>query len=267
VAQKDIYDMILDKYDKRWKKEALIVDAERFKTYDEVFDYQNLENIYRIMKRGHIDTLECPISTGKEANVYLANTAKGKAVVKIFRTSTATFKSVLEYIEGDRRFQRINRSSRGIIYTWTKKEYMNLETLHDEGIRVPKPVAYYRNLLVMDYIEYEGKPAPSLRILDADPDEWEEMWDTVTDCVRTMYEKCKIVHADLSEYNILYDGEPVMIDLGQAVEYHHPNANSLLKRDLDIIAKFFQKKGIPDAGKQTDSLYGELLEYRERQED
>lgn len=266
MAKKDIYDMINDKFDKRWKEEALIVDAERFKTYDEVFDYQNLENIYRIMKRGYIDTLECPVSTGKEANVYLANTSDGQAVVKIFRTSTATFKSFLEYIEGDRRFQRINRSSRGIIYTWTKKEYMNLESLHDEGIRVPEPRAYYRNLLVMEYIDYETKPAPSLRVLDAEPDEWAEMWETVKNYIRDMYEKCSIVHADLSEYNILYNGDPVLIDLGQAVEYHHPSANSFLRRDLNIISKFFEKKGIPDARSQIDLLYEELMQFREEED-
>ena len=85
MPRKDIYDLIEDKFDRK-KTEALIVDAERFKTYDEVFDRQNLDNIYALMKRGLIDTLECPISTGKEANVYRAKTSEGAAAVKIYRT-------------------------------------------------------------------------------------------------------------------------------------------------------------------------------------
>ena len=46
MAKKDVYDIVSEKYDKRIKREQLIVDADRFKTYDEVFDQQNLDNIY-----------------------------------------------------------------------------------------------------------------------------------------------------------------------------------------------------------------------------
>ena len=136
MAKKDAYDIISDKFDKRTKHETLIVDADRFKTYDEVFDQQNLDNIYRLMKRKKIKTVEYPISTGKEANVYMAKTFDVDAAVKIFRTSTATFGSFLEYIEGDHRFQRIDRSRRGIIYTWARKEFMNLDTMYEAGLSV-----------------------------------------------------------------------------------------------------------------------------------
>ncbi|MGA1822380.1 MAG: serine protein kinase RIO [Thermoplasmatota archaeon] len=261
MAKKDVYDIIDKKFDRKTKKESLIVDADRFKTYDEVFDQQNLDHIFKIMKRGDIETIECPISTGKEANVYRANTSDGEAAVKIYRTSTATFRSFLEYIEGDRRFTRINRSSRGVIYTWARKEHLNLSTLYDAGIRVPKPRSYFRNLLVMDYISYEGKPAPSIRILDADDDEWEEMWDFVINSVRKMFMECSLVHADLSEYNILYNGDPVIIDLGQAVEYHHPMAFQFLGRDLKVISTFFLKKGISTAREDSDRLFKELSDH------
>lgn len=260
MARQDIYDLISNKFDRK-KTEALIIDAERFKTYDEVFDRQNLDNIYHLMKRGLIDTLECPISTGKEANVYKANTSEGAAAVKIFRTSTATFRAFLQYIEGDRRFDRIDRSRRGIIYTWARKEYMNLEEANLEGIRVPEPKALHKNILVMGYIDYQGKPAPSLKELDADKEEWSQMWYTVKDWTTRMVKKCKLIHSDLSEYNILYDDDPVFIDLGQAVEYHHPMALEFLKRDLRVISNFFKKKGIKEAEGDSESLYRELSEH------
>ncbi|MGA1866469.1 MAG: serine protein kinase RIO, partial [Thermoplasmatota archaeon] len=247
MAKKDVYDIIDHKYDKRIKREQLIVDADRFKTYDEVFDQQNLDNIFRLMKRKKIKTVECPISTGKEANVYLAKTFGKDAAVKIFRTSTSTFGAFLEYMEGDRRFQSIDRSHRGIIYTWARKEFMNLETMHEEGIIVPKPRAIFRNVLVMDYIEYEGKPAPQLKVLDAELDEWMEMWGVVLDTVEKLFLDCELVHADLSEYNILYDGGPVFIDVGQSLDLSHPKALEMLDRDLRIISTFFEKKGIKEA--------------------
>ena len=48
---------------------------------------------------------------------------------------------------------------------------------------------------------------------------------------QAMYSKCKLVHADLSEYNILYWGRKIqVIDLGQAVEITHPSAADFLLR-------------------------------------
>ncbi len=257
---KDAYDLIDQRFDRGNKRETILIDAERFKTYDEVFDHQNLDHIYKLMRRGKIKTVECPISTGKEANVYKIKTSEGFSAMKIFRTSTSTFGAFLEYIEGDRRFQKIDRSKRGIIYTWAKKEHLNLRTMHRNGIRVPEPGAIFRNLLIMDYIEYGGKPAPQIKFLDADVDEWEDMWRTVLDTVKRIFLDCKLVHADLSEYNILYDGDPVFIDVGQSVHIEHPNALHLLERDLKIISLFFNKKGVKGAKEEAEGLKNELID-------
>ncbi|MEA3558326.1 MAG: serine protein kinase RIO [Candidatus Thermoplasmatota archaeon] len=259
MAKKDVFDIVNEKFDKRIKRETLIIDAERFKTYDEVFDQQNLDNIYRLMRRGRITTVECPVSTGKEANVYKANTDEGLAAVKIFRTSTSTFGNFLQYIDGDRRFQKIDRSKRGIIYTWARKEYVNLETMHEAGLSVPEPRALFRNILIMDYVQYEGKPAPQIKFLDAELDEWEEMWRSTLEFVKRIFMDCELVHADLSEYNILYTGELVFIDVGQSVHKEHPMAKELLKRDMKVISTFFEKKGIKSAKEEAEALREELM--------
>ncbi len=259
MSQKDIYDIVEEKFDKKWKRAKLLIDADRFKTYDEVFDHQNLDHIYKLMTRGDIDRLICPISTGKEANVYRASTKKGEEVaVKIFRTSTSTFKSFLQYIDGDRRFKRIDRSHRGVINTWARKEFMNLDAFYNKKIYVPKPRACFRNIIVMDYIDYEGKPAPQIRVLDAEMGEWEEMWADVLKMVRVAYTKCGLIHSDLSEYNILYNGSPVYIDMGQSVDKRHPHAEEFLRRDLNVITHFFEKKGLKGVKKQADALFDEL---------
>ena len=38
--------------------------------------------------------------------------------------------------------------------------------------------------------------------------------------------------------------QAVLIDFGQAVDPRHPEANNLLKRDLDRVLLFFQRQGI-----------------------
>jgi len=63
-----------------------------------------------------------------------------------------------------------------------------------------------------------------------------------------------LIHGDLSEYNmIIHDGELVIIDLGQAVTIHHPNAGDLLRRDCENVAAFFSRQGVDT---DADELFG-----------
>ena len=60
--------------------------------------------------------------------------------------------------------------------------------------------------------------------------------------VRKMYHECKLVHGDLSEYNMLYhQGEAFIIDVSQSVEHDHPHALEFLRKDLCNVTEFFRK--------------------------
>lgn len=66
-----------------------------------------------------------------------------------------------------------------------------------------------------------------------------------------MYRRCKLVHADLSEYNVLYhDGHLVIIDVSQSVEHDHPHAFEFLRKDLDNVDSFFARRGVSTLGIQ-----------------
>jgi len=50
-----------------------------------------------------------------------------------------------------------------------------------------------------------------------------------------------MVHADLSEYNILYyQKKPIIIDVSQAVLISHPYAPAFLYRDILNINRYFR---------------------------
>ena len=60
--------------------------------------------------------------------------------------------------------------------------------------------------------------------------------------MRRLYNDARLIHADLSEYNILYmKGTCYVIDVGQAVVTSHPKAMIYLERDAVNITNFFKK--------------------------
>ncbi|NOQ54508.1 MAG: phosphotransferase [Thermoplasmata archaeon] len=217
---------------------------EERKTESEVWDRQTLDAIYRFMKKGIVDTVEHPISTGKEANVFLAITPKGETiVVKIYRTSTADFRGIEEYIMGDPRFPGRRSNKRQVIYAWARKEFLNLRLAHNNGVPVPKPIDFYKNVLAMEYVGTEEMAAPEVRQVKLeDP---QTFFDQVIDAVSLLLNKAHLVHGDLSEYNILVrDGSPVLIDMGQAMMERHGRAKELLDRDCRNVARYFNRLGV-----------------------
>lgn len=232
-------------------------DADDRKSYDEVFDKKNLMRIYKLFVDGVIEQLDFPISTGKEGNVFRATTpSKGFAAVKIYRTSTATFRDMAKYVQGDPRFKGITTNRGRLIMAWAQKEYRNLERLTEVGVRVPRPIARRDNVIVMEYIGDEVEPAKEMR--DVRLEDPEVVARKLLDYVRLAYQKAELVHGDLSEFNVLMKGsEPVIIDVGQAVLLDHPLAQELLVRDLTNMARFFKKYGVlVDVKKELEEIRG-----------
>lgn len=206
----------------------------------EVFDKSTLLTLYDLANRRIIEILNGVIKTGKEANVFYAEGREGESLaVKIHRVTTSDYKAMLRYIEGDPRFKGIKRSKRSIVYTWVRKEYTNLKRALECGVRVPRPIAYKNNVLVMDFIGEGRAPSPMLK--DYEMVNPEKMFEEILSYAMKLYCRGKLVHADLSEYNILIQsGKPVFIDLSQSVIREHPNAEEFLRRDVANLVRFFR---------------------------
>ncbi|NLI74154.1 MAG: serine protein kinase RIO [Euryarchaeota archaeon] len=230
-------------------------------TMSEVFDKGTILSIYKLMKDGIIDTLEHPISTGKEGNVFAARDPQGKMIaLKIYRVSNATFNRISRYIEGDKRFRGLSGSRRKIIMAWASKEFRNLQRMYDAGINVPKPLRFHRNMVVMEYIGTEDSAAPLIKdVVLEDPD---RIYEDLLRQMKLMYKEAGLVHADLSEYNILYSQQnAVIIDVGQAVLIEHLNTKDFLYRDIDNINRFFRSRGVEV--KNRDDIFKNITEMEE----
>ncbi len=67
-----------------------------------------------------------------------------------------------------------------------------------------------------------------------------------------MYQVCRLVHADLSEYNILYnDRRLYIIDVSQSVEHDHPRSLEFLRMDIKNVGDFFARKGVDTLRERT----------------
>ena len=215
------------------------------KTQDEVFDKSTLLSLEKLISKGIINHIDFPVSTGKEGNVFRAVTPQKKyVIIKIYRTSTSTFKHISKYITGDPRFEKFQKKNRNeIISLWAQKEFINLEKLLSAGINAPKPIVKIKNILVMEYIGNYKKPASMMK--DIKLDNPEEILLILIDYIKKMYHNIRLVHSDMSPYNILiHKKKPYIIDLGQAVLIHHPNSNEFLRRDIHNIVNYFKKYDI-----------------------
>jgi len=224
-------------------------DANERKTYDEVFDQRTLLLLAKMINDGVLATVDYPVSTGKEGNVFHATARDGSALaLKIYRVSNATFKNIANYIIGDSRFRNVRRTRKDIIYAWAQKEYKNLLGMAAAGARVPRAIDQQNNILVMSYVGDESRPAPLLREVRLD-----DPTAGFEDLVETMraIRKAGLVHGDLSEYNVLvWDGHLWVIDCGQAVPLAHGHAEEWFLRDCTNVARYFRRLGVdvtPDA--------------------
>ena len=214
---------------------------EERKLESEVFDRQTLRVLAKIIKKGIIATVDFPINTGKEANVFRATTADGKfVVVKIYKMETAPFFRKIEYLEGDPRFSRIKHGDRGIVLLFARKEFKNLKLCENAGVNAPRAVYMDKNVIVMDFIGEEGLPYATMNLIGGAT---EKSLDSILGDMKKMY-RAGLVHADMSEYNVLMSNPPTLIDFGQGVVLSHPKAQQFLERDVLNILRYFEKRGI-----------------------
>jgi RIO kinase 1 len=274
-------------------------------TSEQVLDPRTRMLLLQILNRNIVSEINGVISTGKEANVYHAATipqAEGDApavtlhrAIKVYKTSIMVFKDREKYVAGEFRFkQGYNKSSnRAMVKVWAEKEFRNLRRIHAAGIPCPEPVYLKAHVLVMSFLgNNKGWPAPRLRDFEFEAEtqeevaaKWRDVYIQLLGYMRILYQTCRLVHADLSEYNLLYhQGQLIMIDVSQSVEHDHPRSLEFLRMDVKNVSDFFKRKnvhtlseravfGFVTAGGGSKDMAGmkeaveKLFELREQQQD
>jgi RIO kinase 2 len=184
-----------------------------------------------LTRKGTISALGTLIGEGKESVVYDA-LGLGPVAIKFHRLGQRSFSSVRlnrEYMPEEGHCPWLIASKKS-----AEREYLALTTLHPD-VSVPLPIDQNRHTVVMSLVN--GQNLNRCRL--AAPG---EVLEEILENVRKAY-RAGIIHADLSEYNILMeDGRCVIIDWPQWMETGHQNAQEILERDIDNILAYFQRK-------------------------
>ncbi|RMZ83252.1 hypothetical protein DV738_g1218, partial [Chaetothyriales sp. CBS 135597] len=233
-------------------------------TAEQVLDPRTRMILLQMINRNIVSEINGVISTGKEANVYHALTVvddndddearEVHRAIKVYKTSILVFKDRDKYVTGEFRFkQGYNKSSnRAMVKVWAEKEMRNLKRIHAAGIPSPEPLYLRLHVLAMSFVgNSKGIPAPRLKDVefveedDAGAARWRALYVEIVAYMRLMYQECRLVHADLSEYNILYhDDKPYIIDVSQSVEHDHPRSLEFLRMDIKNVSDFFKRKDV-----------------------
>ena len=247
-----------------------INDKSNRATSEQVLDPRTRMILLQMINRNIVSEVNGCLSTGKEANVYHAvykpqatesdlSTISSHRAIKIYKTSILVFKDRDKYVTGEYRFkQGYNKSNhRAMVKVWAEKEMRNLKRIYASGIPCPEPMYLRLHVLVMGFLgDKRGIPAPRLKDVELEGDDTEERWrllyTQLMGYMRIMYQKCCLVHADLSEYNVLYHEDKLwIIDVSQSVEHDHPRSLEFLRMDIKNVSEYFQRKGVDTLPEQS----------------
>lgn len=244
-------------------------------TVEQCLDPRTRLILFRMLSRGFLQLIDGCLSTGKEANVYYAKAGKDisssitesyktpssnnnnpsletthahiqEYAIKIYKTSILVFKDRDKYVSGEHRWRKgyCKSNPRKMVKVWAEKEMRNYRRLYTAGIPCPAPILLKSHVLVMEFLGENGWPSPRLKDAELSERRMREAYVQTVTIMRRMFQRCKLVHGDLSEYNILWHKQQVyIIDVSQSVESHHPSALDFLRKDSANVNDFFHNKG------------------------
>ena len=220
------------------KLDLLIRDASKYEIgYTLNSKAYDLLALHALVEKNVISKLGPLIGKGKESDVYSCIDDNGKIyALKFYRMGRASFRNIKRYRDliGDRghlSWLYVNRLA-------ATREFEALTKIYKLKLNTPKPIAYNRHVIVMSYLR--GKEIVYFKQIKKPL----KIFKRIIKQIKIIYQKANMIHGDLGEFNIVLseEGKILIIDWLQWVPSDHPNAGTLLERDIYNISTFFEKK-------------------------
>jgi len=256
-------------------------EGERWSTWDLVGHGPTPRPAWVITELGAVDADLGILKSGKEADVHVVRrwvpdrTASPQRDVlmaaKRYRSHQhRMFHRDAGYLEG-RRVRR-SRETRAMARRtalgkeligsqWAYVEFETLARLWSEGLPVPYPVSFGEGELLMEFVGHltdaGAEAAPRLAQTRPRAALLPDLFDQLRTAMLRLAE-LGWAHGDLSAYNVLLDGERlVIIDWPQIVDViGNPHGMEFLERDARTVCRWFTTRGY---AVDADGLFGELV--------
>ena len=224
-----------------------------------------------LVEDGLVDSVIRQLMSGKEAMVFIVRCGEDIRCAKVYKEANKrSFRQAVDYTENrktknSRRARAMEKRTRygrkAQEEAWQSAEVNALYRLAAAGVRVPTPYDFHEGVLLMELVtDANGEPAPRLNDVEFTAEDARTFHHALMLQVVRML--CAgVIHADLSEFNVLVGSEgPVIIDLPQAVDAAGNNhAKSMLERDVLNLTTYFGRYApellITEYGKEIWSLY------------
>ena len=173
---------------------------------------------------------------GKEADIHVCLSFDKKTyILKVFRLGRTSFKKVrsvrpsYETVAGGWILLSVNAA---------RREYEILRRLWEGGISVPKPLYRAYHMILMEYVN-------GIELVKAYVTDPLKVFRNIIFEIFKAYYVVGVIHADLSEYNVLVDEKTSdiwIIDWPQWLEVEHEEAEGYMEKDMEQIVRFFVRK-------------------------
>jgi RIO kinase 1 len=221
-----------------------------------------LDAIDEFVAEGLVIEVVSVIKSGKEATAYLCRIEESLGaelgVAKVYHPrDRRNFANDSVYEVGKRLLEaQAGREARAVAgksqagraiqsAMWVDHEFEVMSALNYAGLDVPEPYAATERAILMEFVGDKAAPSPQLHHVRLDACEGRRLLERTLWNVEGMLRENHI-HADLSPYNVLYDGGRLaIIDIPQAVDPRfHPRGEALLARDVRNMAAYFARQGV-----------------------
>lgn len=228
-----------------------------------------VQHLLRFFQAGVITRVLRRVKGGKEANVYCCAAHPGTELkyvaAKIYRPRLLrSLRNDSQYRQGrpvldshgsvvGNRDWRLHKAIAQGTHTgreaaqisWIEYEYQTMQRLYQAGADVPRPVRHGEYAILMEYLGELSVAAPTLNLVDLDPNEAPALFERLLRNVEIMLSQ-RVVHGDFSAYNVLYwEGEVKIIDFPQVVDPgQNRDAYPLFRRDVERLCQYFARYGV-----------------------
>ena len=213
--------------------------------------------LHTLVEKNIISQLGPMLGKGKESDVYSCmDDNENIYALKIYRMGRTSFKNIKKY--RDLIGERTHLSWLYVNRLAARREHDALKKIYELRLDTPKPMGYNRHIVVMEYLR--GKELAYYKEINKPV----KLFNKIIKQVRDIYQKLRMIHGDLGEFNIIVDekGNILIIDWVQWVPDSHPNADQLLRRDIGNLCNYFNKKY--DVESDVDEIISSFYQLRKK---